>query len=395
MLAHRAFYSDLIRDFLARSPDEVLGILVQGSEYAVETTQRCAWQEQIAILRSILEPYRGRGKVYFEYAIPRMGRRIDVLLLIDHVVFVIEFKVGEREFAASAKDQVWDYALDLKNFHESSHTCPIVPVLVATRASDAAFEVASTRHRDGLLRPICIGAHQLAAAIERALEFCSGTVLDPLEWESGRYSPTPTIIEAAMALYGGHSVAEISRSDASAVNLSRTSEAITKIIETSRTQSRKSVCFVTGVPGSGKTLVGLNVATQHIDKTNELYSVFLSGNGPLVTILREALARDKVRREREAGRTCKLGQARSEVKTFIQNVHHFRDECLRDVQRAPIEHVALFDEAQRAWNRQQAEAFMRRKRRHANFGWSEPEFLLSCMDRHPDWAVVVCLVGGG
>jgi hypothetical protein len=153
--------------------------------------------------------------------------------------------------------------------------------------------------------------------------------------------------------------------------------------------------LVTGVPGAGKTLVGLNVATEHLDKGSDLYSVFLSGNGPLVAVLREALARDKVRREREQGRLLKKGVARSEVKAFIQNVHHFRDDCLVDAGRAPVEHVAIFDEAQRAWNIEQTSKFMRQKKGHANFNVSEPEFLISCLDRHSDWAVIVCLVGGG
>jgi DUF2075 family protein len=235
----------------------------------------------------------------------------------------------------------------------------------------------------------------LGGIIAGVLHLSIGPQIDTQHWETGRYCPTPTIIEAAMALYGGHSVAEISRTDASATNLTDTSKAVSDIIQSARENSHKAICFVTGVPGAGKTLVGLNIATTHIDKNSDLYSVFLSGNGPLVDILREALARDKVRREKEHGRKVRLGKARSEVKLFIQNVHNFRDECLQDPSRPPIEHVALFDEAQRAWNKKQTESFMRRKRRWPDFKQSEPEFLISCLDRHPDWAVVVCLVGGG
>jgi len=198
-----------------------------------------------------------------------------------------------------------------------------------------------------------------------------------------------------MALYNRHSVVDISRSDASAINLSETSKVISDIIRESKEKDQKSICFVTGVPGSGKTLVGLNIATTHIDKSNDLYSVFLSGNGPLVKILREALVRDKVQREKERGRKIKKGEALSEVKAFIQNVHHFRDDCLVDTSAPPIEHVALFDEAQRAWNKEQTSNFMRRKKNNPNFNQSEPEFLISCLDRHSDWAVIVCLVGGG
>jgi hypothetical protein len=307
----------------------------------------------------------------------------------------MEFKVGESDFSAAATDQVCDYALDLKNFHETSHDKEIAPILIATRAKSAVLTVAATPQGDGLLCPIHSTAEGLGVAISSTLAFCEGPDINIQVWEGGRYCPTPTIIEAAMALYGGHAVAEISRSDAGAINLSETSAAVSEIIRSSKAFSRKSICFVTGVPGAGKTLVGLDIATKHIDKASDLYSVFLSGNGPLVAILREALTRDRVRREKEAGRRMKKGAAMSEVKLFIQNVHHFRDECLLDSRRPPIEHVALFDEAQRAWNLDQTAKFMLRKKHRADFAQSEPEFLMSCLDRHDDWAVVVCLVGGG
>ena len=187
----------------------------------------------------------------------------------------------------------------------------------------------------------------------------------------------------------------ISRSDASTLNLSETSNTVAEIIARSKKDSQKSIVFVTGVPGAGKTLVGLDVASTHIDPNDELYSVFLSGNGPLVKILQEALARDKVARKRAAGEKVRKGVALGEVKSFIQNVHHFRDECLLDLLKPPVDHVALFDEAQRAWTKEQTVKFMREKKNRLDFNQSEPEFLISCMDRHKDWAVVVCLVGGG
>src|SRR2546429_3302061 len=254
--------------------------------------------------------------------------------------------------------------------------------------------VSTTAHNDKVLFPIRCNVELLGPMIESVLEFADGALIDPTQWESGRYSPTPTIIEAAMALYNNHSVSDISRSDAAAINLTVTSETILEVIQSARVNSFKAICFVTGVPGAGKTLVGLNIATQRRDETNDLYSVFLSGNGPLVAILREALARDRVRHDKEQGRRTRKSEAMSEVKAFIQNIHNFRDECLID-QEPPIEHVALFDEAQRAWNLQQTSNFMARKKNSPNFNQSEPEFLISCLDRHRDWAVVVCLVGGG
>jgi Uncharacterized conserved protein (DUF2075) len=391
----RAWYADFIGDFLNCSADEILGSLTRKSSFSIDATQRDAWLAQIKVLHVSLALYRGRGKVYFEYAVPRLGKRIDVVVLIDHVVFILEFKVGEKVFTASATDQVWDYALDLKNFHETTHNKPVAPVLIATLAKSLITAITTTQRDDAVLLPIHASPDQLREVLEKVLLFCDGTPIDSVQWDLGRYHPTPTIIEAAIALYGGHAVAEISRSDASAINLSQTTETVGEIIRSSRELSKKSICFVTGVPGAGKTLVGLNVATKHIDKDGDLYSVFLSGNGPLVSILREALARDEVRRGKEAGQKSKKGEALSRVKTFIQNVHHFRDECLLDLNRPPVEHVAIFDEAQRAWNLEQTAGFMLRKKQKPNFVQSEPEFLISCLDRHEDWAVVVCLVGGG
>ena len=389
---NRAYYSDSIAKFLSRSPEEIIGILNCSSQFSVLQTQQQAWQFQINLLRPILGSYD--GKIYFEYAIPRMGRRIDVLLLIGPAIFVLEFKVGEQEFTAYGVDQVWDYALDLKNFHETTHEQFVVPVLIATEANNSFIASTLTPNNDLLFNPVKTNAFQLQDVIESALMLADGNAIDAQNWENGRYCPTPTIIEAAMALYNDHTVADISRSDASAKNLRQTTEAISDVIRLSREKSCKSICFVTGVPGAGKTLVGLNVANKHIHKQDNLYSVFLSGNGPLVAILREALARDKVRREKEKGVRFKKSTALSEVKMFIQNVHHFRDDCLKD-SKPPIEHVALFDEDQRAWNREKNSSFMKRKKSTPDFNQSEPEFLISCLDRHEDWAVIVCLVGGG
>ena len=394
-MTRRAYYADSIETFLLRTDEEVLGRLVQASPFSVEPSQRDAWLAQMTILRAALADFRRQGQVYFEFSVPRLGKRIDVVLVIQHVVFVIEFKVGETAFTSSATDQVWDYGLDLKNFHETSHEISVVPILVATQATAVPYSFRESIQNDKLFQPIHVTSNELRPAIQAALKALSGSAIDPTAWGQGGYLPTPTIIEAAMALYGGHSVEDISRRDASRINLSRTSEAISEVIHVSRDRSLKSICFVTGVPGAGKTLVGLNIATKHIDDESDLYSVFLSGNGPLVAVLREALARDKVRREKEAGRKVKKGTTLDEVKLFIQNIHHFRDECLIDIEKAPAEHVALFDEAQRAWNLEQTARFMLRKKNMPGFSKSEPEFLISCLDRHKDWAVVVCLVGGG
>jgi hypothetical protein len=222
----------------------------------------------------------------------------------------------------------------------------------------------------------------------------NGDAIDPDRWHRASYRPTPTIIEAARALYAQHSVEAIARYDAGAENLRVTSCRIGELVEEAKACKRKLICFLTGVPGAGKTLVGLNIATERRDLNEPTHAVFLSGNGPLVAVLREALTRDELGRQRKLGVRVRKGKVAESVKAFIQNVHHFRDDLLIDT-GPPDEHVAIFDEAQRAWTLQKTANFMRRKKKRPGFSLSEPEFLISCMDRHSDWAVVVCLVGGG
>lgn len=395
-IVRRWLYAGQFDDFVHQSAAEVLGELAQRSGGDLELTQNNAWQEEVEILKALELPEaeRATAKIYFEYTIPRLGRRADVILLVGHVLFILEFKVGESMFHVAALDQVWDYALDLKNFHDASHDICIAPVLIATRATQQLIELQNTLHDDGLLRPIRASVADLQEIITKTLAFLTAPRIDIAKWESGRYLPTPTIIEAARALYAGHSVESISRHGAGAHNLALTSKAVDQIIEDARAAGKKAICFVTGVPGAGKTLVGLDVANRHLDKDSATYSVFLSGNGPLVAVLREALARDTVERAASQGVPILKGEARRRVATFIQNVHHFRDDCLADT-GAPPEHVVLFDEAQRAWTLDKTTDFMAKKKGRPGFSQSEPEFLISCVDRHEDWAVVVCLVGGG
>lgn len=389
----RAYYYSQINHFIEEPVQQILGEIARNSfQYQILKTERNTWEAEISILKEALKGLAGH--ILFEYDIPRMGRRIDVLLIIKNAIFILEFKVGESEFHTSAIDQVYDYALDLKNFHEESNDKLLVPILIATQTKISFSEIQFERDYDLVFRPILTNSTQLRTIIDNVLLLEEGDIIDGHKWISGRYSPTPTIIEAAVSLFNKHSVAEITRSDAAAINLSQTSKAVSEIIEVAKRSGTKAICFVTGVPGAGKTLVGLDVATKHLDQNNQETSVFLSGNGPLVDVLREALTRDQVNREKEKGIRIRKVDVFRQVKMFIQNVHHFRDECLRD-DHPPKDHVAIFDEAQRAWNHAQTESFMKRKRNQADFAFSEPEFLISCLDRHKDWAVVVCLVGGG
>lgn len=391
----RAFYAASLEKFCtSRKEDVVNHLKAQAADQSYPPTdaQIYAWDWEVGYLQDVLRPWS--GKVFFEYSIPRMGRRIDVVALIGPAVLVIEFKVGESDFNRDAVDQVWDYALDLKNFHEGSHVPPVIPVLIVTegKASVKVAPVYSTE--SSLFNPRLASPSGFPVFLGEMLAHLDGPEIDAKEWINARYLPTPTIIEAAVALYSRHSVTEISRSEAGGVDLGLTSRSLDEVVVEAQKKGRKAICFVTGVPGSGKTLIGLNAATRHLRMSDKLYSVFLSGNGPLVKVLCEALARDQVRSLKETGVRARIGESRTKVKAFIQNVHHFRDECLRDP-RPPPEHVAIFDEAQRAWDVDQTSHFMQRRKHLKGFRMSEPEYLIQCLDRHPDWAVIICLVGGG
>ena len=386
----RFWYGASIAEFVGASAEKIVGQLTLNSSFDIDRSQAAAWLTEIEFLQSKLTDLA--GSIFFEFNIPRMGRRIDVALVIGPVVFAIEFKVGERTFDRAAIDQVWDYGLDLKNFHEASHAASIIPMLIATEATQCP-RPELVADADKVYRPIVVDPESFRSVLDVALAKTSGHVLDADAWARASYHPTPTIVEAARSLYAQHSVEAIARFDAGAQNLHVTSRRIEELVDEAQGKGRKRICFVTGVPGAGKTLVGLNLATRR-EEDEPTHAVFLSGNGPLVAVLREALTRDEVARRKQQGEKVRKGKVGESVKAFIQNVHHFRDDALIDV-GPPIEHVVIFDEAQRAWNLKQTANFMLRKKRRPGFADSEPEFLISYMDRHKDWAVIVCLVGGG
>ena len=211
----RAYYNNTISNFCIEGPDHILGRMVVEHHFTLLGTQRDAWVEQVLLLQSLLQPFD--GNIYFEYSIPRMGKRIDVVLIIGGVIFVVEFKVGAVSFLGADLDQVTDYALDLRNFHEGSHDATIAPILVSTE-----FEGVSQKEipqpKDKLFDPICCNGSELSLVIPRVLTLVSETSIDTANWEASGYKPTPTIIEATLALYNGHSVVDISRSDAGAIN---------------------------------------------------------------------------------------------------------------------------------------------------------------------------------
>lgn len=308
--------------------------------FSLEEPQLYAWREELRYLQPVAAAYPD-STIAFEYMIPRMGRRVDAVILIDRAIFIVEFKVGESNYSAAAVDQLLDYIFDLKNFHKLSHDRVMVPVLVCTDAKVVQPKLFEEDQQDVLRTN---GAN-LLDVISRAIEShrYSDASLDHEEWLNALYSPTPTIIEAAQALYQSNQVEDISRSEAGVTNISETTECVNEIIRHSKVNNRKSICFVTGVPGAGKTLVGLNIASKrraaNISDGEEL-AVFLSGNGPLIEVLQASLVEDQQARYKEECAACKLVNAKpdckgcpckktkreiqGEVKSFVQGVHLFR-----------------------------------------------------------------------
>ncbi|MBR3149398.1 MAG: DUF2075 domain-containing protein [Eubacterium sp.] len=387
----RCYYSASIEQFLRQSKEEILGVIHENNVSAdVSILQINTWEEEINVLKEQLA-FLSEGRVLFEYTIPRMGKRVDAVVLYKNIVFLLEFKCGDTEYRASTYDQVYDYALDLRNFQKESHNKLLVPIMVSTRAEAAPIVVKEVNR---IIEPIKCNADNIRTAIAMVTSRYVEPAFEYEGWEDSEYLPTPTIVEAAQALYRGHNVHDITRSDAGAENLTVTTEEINKIIEYSKTNSRKSICFVTGVPGAGKTLVGLNIAIERSDASAGEHAVFLSGNYPLVTVLQEALARDKVTQGKTNGVKITKSDALRETSAFIQIIHKYRDSFVGNDNKPP-ERVAIFDEAQRAWTNAQIANFMKTKKGVPDFDYSEPEFLISTMDRHDDWAVIICLVGGG
>lgn len=414
MAAKRYYYSDTITDFLQKEDMVVIGKLALAYSHDINDETKMSWLEELRVMRSVLKNYKNRGSVYFEYNIPRMGRRADVIVLIDDVVFVIEFKTRKSKFTHEAVTQVWDYALDLKNFQEGSRNRIMIPVLVAPSEKDKNCQIELSHFEDLVYNPLQVNEKQLSVAIENVVT----TIADKAvflaskddAWAKSGYEPTPTIIEAAIALYEENTVEDITRHDG---DIDATAVCLERIINECREKRQKAICFVTGVPGAGKTLIGLQTAISQFEKNEK--AVYLSGNYPLVEVLQEALTRDYVRRCKEEGNRCTKAEAKSKVKAFIQMIHHYRDLYLEgtevkdnkimpiegyfqshsDKAYVPTEHVAIFDEAQRAWTREELARFMKEKKSIKNFPYSEPEYLMSCMDRQADWGLVVCLIGGG
>ena len=425
----RCLYHDSLRNFCAADETFVFGKLCENYHGEALTTTRDAWRGELAILKPVLSRFSGReGQILFEYDIPRLGKRVDAVLLLDGIVFCLEFKVGESRILEADVDQVLDYALDLKNFHRYSRDAIIVPVLIATRYCAASDMIQMSVYDDRVVNPLVTGSQGVTKIIAAVLDrFPNESPIDP-NWIISPYAPTPTIIEAARSLYENHSVENITRHEADQVSTDRTIAYILQVIQESRTKRQKSICFVTGVPGAGKTLVGLDVAIKQTYQGKDTpvedeQAVYLSGNGPLVAVLTEALAQDNLERCKRNGEKKKLSDSRREVSKSIQMIHRYRDNMLAKIKNpvengvleidpekavkmgtagyGEVDHVAIFDEAQRSWTHKRLAEYLKRggtygnKLKVPNFPLSEAAFLIWSLDQREDWATIVCLVGGG
>lgn len=416
-MINRYFYKSSLSDFIQDSLDVIFGKISRADEMDTASTQKYAWEQEIQIMKQVLHPFvNEQAEILFEYTIPRLGKRIDVVVLLRERIFVIEFKAGENEFLHHDVDQVLDYALDLKNFHQGSVDRFIIPILVATESNMHSTLCQLSHYDDGIYEPLLTNEEHLSDIFSMILKEPIPEVSHSVsisDWARSRYAPTPTIIEAARSLYLNHSVENITRHDSEGEQLKRTTQYVQKVIHETKEKKGKSICFVTGVPGAGKTLVGLNVAVQQ--ETDEDLAVYLSGNGPLVEVLTEALTRDKQAQEKALGKKITKKEAEREVKRFIQIIHRYRDNMLGkihvvngELQIDPdkelqdkkagygeVENIAIFDEAQRSWDNEHIASWLKRKKGFADFPMSEGEFLIWSLDQRKDWAVIVCLVGGG
>lgn len=258
-MSARSYYSSSIENFLITHENYILAEMVRQHPFDLNDYTRDSWLSEIRILKRELNSMPG-GHIALEFKIPRMGKRMDAVVSYRGILFLLEFKNGDTEYRNSTFKQVMDYALDLKNFHKGSRDKFIVPIAVPTEAPASSPSI--QKYMDGIFRPFGVNQSQIGNAIRAVGERWAQSEIDFEAWEAAEYMPTPTIVEAAQALYSNHNVAEITRSDAGAQNLNLTTQEIKRIVAHSKENNRKSIIFVTGVPGAGKTLVGLNLANR-------------------------------------------------------------------------------------------------------------------------------------
>ena len=291
-LSNRFAYKAKVDQFLVSQEDEILGQLANQHKFRqLEQQQINSWRRQIRELKQTLVGFSD-ATLLLEFEIPRIGKRVDGILILNGSILVLEYKVGAKTYDATSIDQAYDYALDLKNFHKASHHLTIVPVLIATDAPSKSptLEIGV----DGIASPLLANSDNLLNVLNLLSTALPKVGLDADAWINSTYHPTPTIVEAAQALYKGHKVEEISRSDAGAINLTKTCSHVSRVIDDAKVNNKKVICLITGTAGAGKSLAGLNIATERMRYLENEHAVFLSGNGPLVAVLREALVQDQL-----------------------------------------------------------------------------------------------------
>lgn len=380
----KAYYCNSIPGFIKDQTASIIGQLVRHS-FEINKEQSDAWENQIKELQNRLEACGIDGDIIFEYDIVRLGKRIDVILLIRHMVFSLEFKNGKDIFTAQDAQQAEDYAIDIKNFHKESEDLYVCPILIATAAPAYQKEQSLGCYPD---KQIYLQRENIETLIPKVAKltglYGDDTEIDFDTWFNSAYHPTPTIIAAAVEAYTTHDISEIANSEAGQDDIDLCENRINEIIEFAKDNQKKCVCFVTGVPGAGKTLVGLDTVAKNLKKGKDSLSVYLSGNGPLVEVLREALKRS-VREKKKLNR-----ETTSAINALIQSSYAFKKDNASH-KHPTAENILIFDEAQRVWNEEK----MRRKHDDPAMAVSEPYLLYSIMDRHQDWAVMICLVGLG
>ena len=257
----RCLYNSSFEEFAIADENSIFGELCENYHGDALTTTREAWKSEISIMKGAISNFIGKdGRIIFEYDIPRLGKRVDVVLLFEGIVFCLEFKVGETRILEGDIDQVLDYALDLNNFHKFCEDRIIAPILIATNYRNSSTDIKMSVYDDKIINPLVTGKTGIVTLINEVLKrFPNESPVNP-NWIISPYAPTPTIIEAAKSLYENHTVENITRHEADKVSTDRTIAYILDVIQKSKEKQEKSICFVTGVPGAGKTLVGLDVA---------------------------------------------------------------------------------------------------------------------------------------
>jgi len=342
-----------------------------------------AWRDSIPQLKAILDKYLfdmpvRKGGIILEYALPMEGgRRPDVIVLDNGAVVDLELK-GYGITKQEDVDQVSSYARDLRNYHSMCKDREVVPILVPLRRR-------GEWEQNGEV--LVCGPDVLPDLLHKITELSCSSSLDSEEFLAGDYEPMPTLVEAARRMFEDGDLPNIRRARAATDPALNT--CLNIIREAARTRSRRLI-LLSGVPGSGKTLVGIRLSYDRSTLelalprsvkrpggvsemiSTELTSVFLSGNGPLVEVLQDALG---------SGSNNFVQPVRGYVK------HHF-GRIGKD--RVPYHHVLIFDEAQRAWDRDKVD-----RGHHGEFTGSEPELFVNMAERIPEWSVIVGLIGTG